>query len=366
MDETKKSLERLGNPPPAQVHDHHYPFSSAPDIVRSNQKDAYFQGIVSDNLADILRRVYGARFAHHHSAVTKTWADLIYLGLTTLIGNRTLGEEYCHIVQVEDNTLRLPALRRRAGYILTTVLLPYVLSRFLPALRRRIRRKLEVNLRHLSDEKSVASSSHSSNLTTSDRVRAYALANLDTITSPAPFYAVHLAIFYFTGAYHHLSKRIWGLRYIFTKRISPNEERVGYEVLGALLLMQLSVQSWLHLRRQIRDVSANVSDGTSITSTLPMKQEGGLSHATKISSVTHTPAFPLPRYGLDDGEMMQWVQGARQRRCTLCLEPMKDPSATTCGHVFCWACIRDWCREKPECPLCRQTSLPQHILPLRA
>jgi len=44
---------------------------------------------------------------------------------------------------------------------------------------------------------------------------------------------------------------------------------------------------------------------------------------------------------------------------------MKDPAVTTCGHVFCWQCASDWLREQPMCPLCRQSALVQHLLPLR-
>lgn len=366
MEQARKSLERQGDPPSAQINNYQYPFAAAPDIVRSNQKDAYFQGVVFDNISDILRQLYGARFVHHHASNARTCSDLIYLGLTTLIGNRTLGEEYCDVVQVEDDTLRLPAVHRRAGYILTTVLFPYLLSRSLPAFRRRIRQKLEHDLlRRRSNDKGPGSS-QSTQLSTADRARLYILANLDSITSPATVYAVNLAIFYFTGAYHHLSKRLWGLRYIFTKKMSPNEERVGYEVLGALLLLQLTLQSWLHLRQQLKDGNPNVSGVQSITGASAGHHDGHPSIKSRIPTVTHTPALSIPRHSLEDDDIMQWIQGAKQRRCTLCLEPMKDPSSTTCGHVFCWSCIRDWCREKPECPLCRQTSLPQHILPLRA
>ena len=88
----------------------------------------------------------------------------------------------------------------------------------------------------------------------------------------------------------------------------------------------------------------------------------------EIGAMAHTPVLRAgrPRYDLGvDDKVMGWIKGAQQRKCTLCLEELKDPAATQCGHVFCWACIGDWVREKPECPLCRREAMVQHILPLR-
>jgi len=347
-----------------------YPYATSPDIIRSNQKDTYFQSILLENLSTILRRLYGSRFAHRWDSEARTFTELLYLGLTTFIGNRTLGEEYCDIYQVENESQKLPAIGRRAGYILSVVLLPYTLGKLLPSLRSRIRLRLETSLAH-TPKSSLRY-----------RLRTYALEKLSTITSisTSPIYALSLSIFYFTGSYYHLSKRFFGLRYIFSKNLAPSEQRVGYEVLGVLLVLQMAVQAYLHVHSTIttslptEGASAMLDDGVEVG--LLSNQEASAvneieskadTSRLRISQTTHTPLPPSmnPRYDLSDDSTLAWLQPKQQRKCTLCLEPMKDPSVTTCGHVFCWTCILDWVDEKPECPLCRQSVLGQHVLPLR-
>jgi peroxin-10 len=360
-----------------------YPFAASPDIIRSHQKDAYFQAVLLEQLSDIVRKLKGVRFSHNYTSELKGLADVFYLGLTTLVGNRTLGEEYCDIVHVEEETRRLPAIYRRSGYIVATILLPYSLNKVLPAFRRQVRAKLEATLRRKSAQKGENS------VSALHKIQAYVLANLDTITSPASVYAVNLAIFYFSGAYYQLSKRLWGLRYIFTRNVDASSQRVGYEVLGVLLVLQLSVQAWTHLQTTYKSgTEAIANPGTMMGGTamvghgvevsldpqayssnnaLLIESDSPASETDRsaLQKVTHTPVLAGPRYDLEDKDMMAWINGRQQRKCTLCLEPMKDPSVTTCGHSFCWTCIGDWVREKPECPLCRQNVLVQHILPLR-
>ena len=192
-----------------------HPFATSPDIIRSHQKDAYFSGVLLDRLSTLIRKTYGARTAHTYVSETRVSSELLYLFLTTFLGNRTLGEEYCDIVQVEAHSGRLPALGARAGYILSCVLAPYGLGKVLPKLRRRVRAKLEANLRTYARKGNTAGSARP----WAARLQTYLLANLDTLTSPSPVYALSLATFYFSGSYYHLSKRIWGLRYIFTRQV---------------------------------------------------------------------------------------------------------------------------------------------------
>lgn len=359
--------------------DYAYPFAAAPDIIRSNQKDTYFQGVLLEQLSTILRRLYGSRFSQTHNAEARTFTELLYLGLTTFIGNRTLGEEYCDVYQIENQSRQLPAIGRRTGYVISAVLLPYTLSKLLPSIRSWIRLKIESNL---------SRASKSSRASLYYRIQHYLLENLSTITSvsTSPICAISLAVFYFTGSYYHLSKRLFGLRYIFSKRLAPSEQRVGYEVLGVLLVLQIAVQAYLHVQNTITTAlptegsSAFLDDGVEVG--LPSHQgtqeandlldpptptEKADTSRDRISLTTHTPLPPssLPRYNLSDPSCLAWLHPKQQRKCTLCLEPMKDPSSTTCGHTFCFTCILDWLGEKQECPLCRQRVLSQHVLPLR-
>ena len=349
-----------------------YPYAASPDIIRANQKDSYYTAQLNNALAGLLRTALGARTAHARAPEARVVAELLYLGVTTLIGNRTLGEEYCDIVHVEAETGRLPALSRRVAYVFSCVLVPYALARVLPRLRRQLRAKLEARIQKAARRRQGES--------VTSRVQAYVAQHLDTMTSPAPVAAVSLAAFYFSGSYYHLSKRIWALRYIFTRRVPPSDQRIGYEVLGVLLAVQLAVQAYLHVQGTLAGDTAASGGGLAAgpgievslnprahtpNNALLFQAGHGRAASGDVHAWTSTPAPANARFHLADAATMAWFEGDQQRKCTLCLEEMRDPSVTTCGHVFCWSCIVDWAREKPECPLCRQQCLTQHVLPLR-
>lgn len=377
-----------------------YPFAAAPDVIRSHQKDAYFTGHLANTLTDLHRRLLGARSAHASAPELRAAASLLYFGLTTLPGNRTLGEEYCDLVQVESGVGgrggRLPSLSRRAAYVVGSIIVPYLAGRALPHLRSRLRALLDRRLALLRAQNSTNTTEGGKDpaATRQYRLLSYLSANLSPLTSPSPWRAAVLAAFYFSGTHYELAKRLLRLRYVFSREVPASPDRAGYELLGVLLAVQLAVQAYLHVRSNLLssssdggaqrerervgfqggtvDVSLSHDNSYSDNNTLLMTSGSSSSSSNQdskldLSAATHTPptAGSTPRFDLADPGLMGYIRGDQQRKCTLCLEELRDPAATQCGHVFCWECIGDWVREKPECPLCRRDAMAQHILPLR-
>ncbi|RMZ80501.1 hypothetical protein DV737_g2940, partial [Chaetothyriales sp. CBS 132003] len=296
-------------PSPPSLPSLQYPFATSPDIIRTHEKDAYVTSTLAAEAHAILRSLLGVRFAHKYSVATSHLSELLYLCLTTLLGNRTLGEEYCDVIQVDANTLRAPILPQRASYILSVVFTPWVLGLTLPALRRRLRAKLEHNLNRVK-----ARLKPTDRPPFSCRIQEYLLTHLDTLTSLSPIYAVSLATFYFTGSFYHISKRLANLRYIFTKQIAPDEQREGYEVLGVLMVAQLSVQLALHVRETFlasKEAQKAIS-GPVPAESIPGAHPGLSGTTPDLSQSISTPILEEPRVNLLDPDTMRWIPDAQQ------------------------------------------------------
>lgn len=147
---------------------------------------------------------------------------------------------------------------------------------------------------------------------------------------------------------------------MFTRRLFPGEQRPGYELLGILLLLQIATQSYLSLSTPTtpstdsttallsRILTPNVSKGDTQPRRNPSGDGPAPSPAMQSDSTPHV-------IDLADPAALPYIFSG-SRRCPLCLDPMKDPTAAECGHLFCWTCILRWTGEaigQGECPICR-------------
>ena len=40
--------------------------------------------------------------------------------------------------------------------------------------------------------------------------------------------------------------------------------------------------------------------------------------------------------------------------CAICMGPHENKSHPSCGHVFCFECLVEWCRIRQICPMCNR------------
>lgn len=51
--------------------------------------------------------------------------------------------------------------------------------------------------------------------------------------------------------------------------------------------------------------------------------------------------------------------------CNVCLDPVKDPVVTQCGHLYCWACLFRWLNTHHNtCPVCKAGISRDNVIPI--
>jgi len=281
-----------------------FPYAEQPDIIRAAQKDEFYQRVFNTQAYDITIQSLGPRTASKYKDEFQLLSDFVYFGMSTLLGQQTLGEEYCDIMQIKEKRLTALLFSERFLLLIWQVLIPYGLNKLV--------HRLEILAQPQMDFGQV----DKTKFRISEEKRLILEKNLPTIVSCIDIIKrIHVAIFYFSGVFYDFAKRVLGIRYLYTRPLE--EQRPSYAILGLLIFLQLGI-SLIVLIKQ------------SLTQKKPEKIEMKEENLETVKSLCSTTA-----------------------KCSLCLEVRQNPTATECGHIFCWNCIHQWCNTKLVCPLCR-------------
>ncbi|SCU81927.1 LANO_0B04588g1_1 [Lachancea nothofagi CBS 11611] len=326
---------------------HKLKFADAAAIVQAHQKDQQIEELLTSKLEDLIKRFKSQYIANAYSREISIGAKVLYLALTTLRGKRTLGEEYVDLIHVNRQGNLAANRSRRLLFILSYTLVPYALSKVVGLFSR-----------HYNGDGEVVESVRGP----PGSFFRFILENGILQKLLNAFTDINLILFYFKGSFYHISKRVFGLRYSVAHKVNESENRFSesssktYRILGVIFLIQT-------LSRDLPPVVRWFTQYMGKTAKNDMLSLSADDRTTLL--ITGVPSFSqVEHIYLKDSSELQFIE-AESRKCILCLEWMTDPSCGPCGHIFCWSCILNWCKERPECPLCRQACQMQSILPIR-
>ncbi|XP_045605778.2 peroxisome biogenesis factor 10 [Procambarus clarkii] len=280
--------------------------AGAAEVLRASQKDESFLDHLKSCVSEVVQRSAGTRVwldIHKHAEIL---CEFAYYSLTTLCLRQTLGEEYTGILEVDHTKRRLPNTFERVAMVILQCFGPEVIRRLLSKLEDSSRAgKLSIYLR--------------------PELKNLVLQHISTLKySITLLHRLHLATFYFSGAFYHLSKRITGIKYVLVREwYGDSSASKSFQILGMVLLTH-----------------------TLLT--------------TVYAAYTHL-FLKLPTENTQPSAKC-YVESKKQ--CSLCLDERKYSSVTPCGHLFCWHCIQECLQTSQQCPLCRHPATPSQVVPL--
>ncbi|XP_030767764.1 peroxisome biogenesis factor 10-like [Sitophilus oryzae] len=272
------------------------------DIIRCNQRDEAFVKNLESQLHSFLKYL-SSRTYHKIRLYVPVIANVWYYWLTSLSNLQTLGEEYAGTLRT-TNENRIPTKLKQMIWLIMYIGGDSLLDRAL-----------------LAAEKQV---NQSSSLTNNAK---------ETLLSFIQFFKekkvylkwIHHSLFYIGGKYYNIANRLTGIKYVILRPWMQDKSFSGsFSLLGQISLFYVILNILLTIFNN---------------------------------------EFSLDKYKTSSSSNVNVSES--KKGCVLCTESYKSPTATPCGHIFCWDCLQDSLRYQQNCPVCRQEVLPSRIVLLQ-
>ncbi|XP_047102689.1 peroxisome biogenesis factor 10-like [Schistocerca piceifrons] len=278
------------------------------EILRASQKDELVSEKMRSQLAEVLLRTLGSHWFRKYSKWTSVGSRNLYYALTTLSGFQTLGEEYTGIVMVDQSLRKVPSKFER--FVMISAQCEGLL--LLTWLMKKLRVYID-KLPSTSDADEEACQKASKLMLLAEKCLPF-------------FEKIHTTLFYLNGTYLALSKRLTGIRYVLHHHwIKDHSTDTVFKAVLISSVTYLLLALYHGYRKLLHEFSHSVE---------------------KTQYSTN-------------------IQRIKGHTCSLCLEELASPSATTCGHVFCWSCILEWLKSQEQCPVCKDGVTPNKVIMLQ-
>lgn len=193
-------------------------------LIRSSQKDEYYQTFLRNNANEAFQTLAGSKRWLDWRREIELLSDLVYFGLTTLSGFQTLGEEYVNIVQVDPSKRQIPTQARRGLFIFCHAFFPYLLDKVLVCLENELE-GVQESRRGVSQRQAASGWWHLESWLKrwmrqavgmlSEPQKKMCLPVVFMLQQSLTFlHRLHVALFYISGSFYHLSKRAAGISYV--------------------------------------------------------------------------------------------------------------------------------------------------------
>ena len=265
------------------------------DVIRSYSKDKYYRSKQLYLFKNYLDFFFKKLFLTKYDNEIELASDLLYYSSTTLLNKQTIGQEYFNLIYLDNKTSSLLSKQLRIKLILLKLIVPYLINR----------------------------------LSTCSRLD-YKLKFFICLTKIALIIAhrINKISFLFNNSFYNLENLFANVKLVSVNTLDRNnnnsESLNTFKLIAFINILTFLIQIFYEVK------ILNVEN-------------------TKIKATTKTP-------GLEANKACKQLDNVT---CLLCLDKIKEPTSTMCGHIFCWSCIQKYIfnlnknSNQITCPSCR-------------